>query len=142
MVVVLAGWLLFGFSARAQSHHDIALTAVRLETAVQTLDATESDVPAAGPMPSGLDAEILSDVATADGLLAHLSVDGVVVRRVVPAFHVYRDALGVELVMLQKGQLKAADRLDDARVDPAFAALKTELARASAPTRAPRQRPR
>jgi diguanylate cyclase (GGDEF)-like protein/PAS domain S-box-containing protein len=132
MVVVLAGWLLFGFSARAQSHHDVALTAVRLELAVQSLDATESQVPDAGPMPPGLDTAILSDVAIADALLTHLSVDGVVVRRVVPAFHQYRDALGVELVLLRNGQFNAANTLDDARVDPAFVALKTELAQASA----------
>jgi diguanylate cyclase (GGDEF)-like protein/PAS domain S-box-containing protein len=132
VVVVLSGWLLFGFSARAQSHHDVALAASRLVAVIEDLDATETQVRGAAAVTVPLESEIRGDVAEANGLSGRLSADVVVARRVVPQFREYRDALAVELDLLRRGQVSAAERVDVARLDPAFAQLKSELAQGSA----------
>jgi diguanylate cyclase (GGDEF)-like protein/PAS domain S-box-containing protein len=131
MVVILSGWLLFGFSARAQSHHDAALTASRLEVAIEELAAAEAQL-GATPVTSQLTTEISSDVAAVDGLLGQLSSDAVVYRRVAQEFSEYRSALSTELNLLERGQLAGAKRFDVAQVDPAVAEMKSALAHASA----------
>src|ERR1700694_4593010 len=97
VVVVSAGWLLFGFSDRARLHHDVALTTSRLSTVIEDLDATEWQVRSSGVLTSALDTEIRGDVVEADGLLARVSADAVVAARVEPEFRVYRDAVSAEL---------------------------------------------
>jgi diguanylate cyclase (GGDEF)-like protein/PAS domain S-box-containing protein len=127
VVVVLSAWLLFGFAARAQSHHDSALTATRLEVVIEELDATEAEVtsPAAASSTFGL--AIQSRAAEANALLARLAGSAAVAQHVAPDFREYRAALAEELVLLQLDQVGGAKRFDVAHVDPAFGRLKDEL---------------
>ncbi|MCU1468770.1 MAG: diguanylate cyclase/phosphodiesterase with sensor(s) [Actinomycetia bacterium] len=132
VVVVLSGWLLFGFSARAQSGHDVALTASRLETVVAGLDATEAQLAGANAAVSELITNLRADVTGASNLSQQLSGDADVAQRVAPKFREYRAAVEVQLDLLARGQLGAAERVDIARVDPALDQLKRALVQGSA----------
>ncbi|MDQ1478647.1 MAG: hypothetical protein QOE62_3876 [Actinomycetota bacterium] len=130
VVVVLSGWLLFGFSARAQRGHAVALTASRLETVVADLDATEAELSSANAAEAKFIAELRSDVTAASHLSQQLS--GEVARRVAPTFRDYRAAVDVQLDLFTRGQMSAAERVDIARVDPALQKLKSALVQGSA----------
>jgi diguanylate cyclase (GGDEF)-like protein/PAS domain S-box-containing protein len=131
VVVVLAGWQLFRFSASAQRGHDVALTASRLETSVETLDAYEWNARADGTVSTSLDSEIRAELDVPDHLLVGLSVDAES-RRIASAFRDYRVVFDVELDLLRRGQVDAAKRVDQERVDPAFGRLHADLEQVSA----------
>nr|MDP9336553.1 sensor domain-containing diguanylate cyclase [Actinomycetota bacterium] len=131
LVVILSGWLLFGFSASVQRNHASALVTSRLATVVEALDATEWHAHATGAVTTPLESEFRDAGAEADRLLGRLSAEAAVQHRVAADYREYRDALGVEFDLLRRGQADAARDVDVAKVDPAFDRLRSDLEQAS-----------
>jgi diguanylate cyclase (GGDEF)-like protein/PAS domain S-box-containing protein len=131
LVVLLSGWLLFGFSASVQRNHAAALATGRLATVLETLDAAEWQAHATGAVTTPVESELRADLAEADRLLGTLSADAAVDHRVGADYRDYRAALVAEFDLLRLGQANAARDVDAARVDPAFDRLRSDLDQAS-----------
>src|SRR4029077_20901973 len=97
VVVVLSAWLLFGFSASAHRNHDVALTASRLDAAIEELDGTAARVTDASALTPALEAKLRVHEIEAGRQLGVLHGDSVVAKRVAPVYRSYRLALDKEL---------------------------------------------
>ena len=62
LVVLLSGWLLFGFSASVQRNHAAALATSRLATVLETLDAAEWQAHATGAVTTPVESELRADL--------------------------------------------------------------------------------
>ena len=132
LVVIASGSILFAFSVSVQRNHGSALVASQLATVVESFDATEWQAHSLGVVTTPLEAELRDDDARAGRLLGKLSDKVAVERRVAADFRVYRAALGSEFDLLRRGDAAAARDVDDARVDPAFDRLLSDLDQAGA----------
>ncbi len=132
VLVVTSAWLVWGFVGAAQDQHGLALRSSRLETAVVDIDANEWQARADGRLTAPLEAQIATDIATADRLITELGRHDLAARRLGPLFGAYRAALRVELELLRQARFTAAAHVDSTRVDPAFDRLRASLATESA----------
>ncbi|HZQ28212.1 MAG TPA: EAL domain-containing protein [Acidimicrobiales bacterium] len=119
-VVAVAGWSVLGLTSTAEEHHKAALRAARLQAVAEAIDADEWRARAVGTVTPEIEMKMTSDLARADDLLAQVSTRSRWYENAAAPFREYRDGVTEEFKLLRQGDLGAAIKVDEERVDPAF----------------------
>ncbi len=131
LVAVAAGYAISRVHAYAADRAELQGLLGQLETATRHRSALEWQAIAERRLSPALDEEQREVDAAADWLAAQLHVRDATsgqAKAVHDAFALYDAAVDQEFALLAKGQVGAAEQIDEQRVDPAFARLGGALA--------------